>query len=96
MNRQAGKFPGLRTILHCTNDQYSVDTKTDSQMQDIIRSEFQAHTIIMIAHRLSSLLDFDRVAVLDRGQLMEFGEPTELLGNSSSHFAKLYNNAERT
>ncbi|ORY71658.1 multidrug resistance-related protein [Pseudomassariella vexata] len=68
----------------------SVDTQTDAKMQEIIRSEFRDHTILMIAHRLSSLLDFDRVAVLDGGRLVEFGRPAELLRDSESSFAKLY------
>lgn len=63
--------------------------KTDAQMQAIIRSEFKSHTIIMIAHRLDSLLDFDRVAVLDKGNLIEFGEPQALLKTGSA-FGKLY------
>ena len=59
-------------------------------MQEIIRDEFKAHTIIMIAHRLSSLLDFDLILVLDQGSLVETGHPTELLGNPASRFAKMY------
>ncbi|KAL2059858.1 hypothetical protein VTL71DRAFT_10013 [Oculimacula yallundae] len=68
----------------------SVDVKTDAQMQAIIRSEFKTHTIIMIAHRLDSLLDFDRVAVLNKGNLIEFGEPSVLLKTEGSAFGKLY------
>ncbi|KAJ3569671.1 hypothetical protein NPX13_g6005 [Xylaria arbuscula] len=68
----------------------SVDSKTDAQMQAIIRDEFREHTIIMIAHRLSSLRDFDHILVLDQGSLVETGHPDELLGNSSSRFAKMY------
>lgn len=44
----------------------------------------------MIAHRLDSLLDFDRVAVLDRGNLIEIGEPSVLLEKEGSAFGKLY------
>jgi ABC-type multidrug transport system fused ATPase/permease subunit len=68
----------------------SVDIKTDSQMQAIIRTEFKHHTIIMIAHRLHSLLGFDRVAVLDKGMLVEFGEPQALLEQEGSAFSRLY------
>ncbi|KAK0130214.1 hypothetical protein ONS96_014922 [Cadophora gregata f. sp. sojae] len=68
----------------------SVDVKTDAQMQAIIRSEFKTHTIIMIAHRLDSLLDFDRVAVLNKGNLVEFGGPSVLLEKEGSAFSKLY------
>lgn len=62
-------------------------------MQKIIREHFNHHTIIMIAHRMSSLLDFDRVAVLEGGRLVEFGAPSELLQDTSSHFARLNKNA---
>ncbi|KAI1128647.1 P-loop containing nucleoside triphosphate hydrolase protein [Nemania abortiva] len=68
----------------------SVDSKTDAQMQEIIRDEFKDHTIIMIAHRLSSLLDFDMILVLDQGVLVETGHPTDLLNNPASRFAKMY------
>ncbi|KAI1313225.1 P-loop containing nucleoside triphosphate hydrolase protein [Xylaria venustula] len=68
----------------------SVDVKTDAQMQEVIRNEFKHHTIIMIAHRLSSLLDFDNILVLDQGSLVETGHPTELLSDPSSRFAKMY------
>jgi ABC-type multidrug transport system fused ATPase/permease subunit len=60
-------------------------------MQRIIREQFPHHTIIMIAHRLSSLLDFDCVAVFDAGSVVEVGKPSELLKDKRSHFAKLAN-----
>lgn len=44
----------------------------------------------MIAHRLDSLLDFDRVAVLNKGNLIEFGDPSVLLKKEGSAFGKLY------
>lgn len=49
----------------------------------------------MIAHRLESLLDFDRVAVLDQGQLLEYGEPRELLADEGSAFASLFTSGRR-
>lgn len=44
----------------------------------------------MIAHRLHSLVDFDRVFVLDSGRLIEFGAPKDLLFNEGSAFKALY------
>jgi ABC-type multidrug transport system fused ATPase/permease subunit len=73
----------------------SVDGQTDAKMQEVIRSEFQGRTIIMIAHRLSTLLDFDRIVVLDRGELVEVAVPGELLGDESSAFSRLYRAAGR-
>ncbi|RGP73027.1 canalicular multispecific organic anion transporter 2 [Fusarium sporotrichioides] len=68
----------------------SVDTQTDARMQEVIRTEFSNCTIIMIAHRIDTLLDFDKVAVLDRGSLVEFGAPQELLVDAAGAFTKLY------
>ncbi|QGI63185.1 hypothetical protein CEK26_007138 [Fusarium fujikuroi] len=68
----------------------SVDTQTDARMQEVIRTEFSDCTIIMIAHRIDTLLDFDKVAVLDRGSLVEFGAPQELLKDEAGVFARLY------
>lgn len=44
----------------------------------------------MIAHRLDTLLDFDAIAVLDSGALVEFGSPKELLGDADGYFSRLY------
>lgn len=44
----------------------------------------------MIAHRIDTLLDFDKVAVLDAGSLVEFGSPQELLGDEAGAFTRLY------
>ncbi|KAI0201172.1 P-loop containing nucleoside triphosphate hydrolase protein [Astrocystis sublimbata] len=68
----------------------SVDSSTDTQMQAIIRDEFKDRTVIMIAHRLSTLLDFDLVLVLDQGSVVESGNPTELLRDPLSRFANMY------
>ncbi|UPK94751.1 hypothetical protein LCI18_005686 [Fusarium solani-melongenae] len=68
----------------------SVDTQTDARIQEVIRSEFSDCTIIMIAHRLDTLLDFDKVAVLDKGALVEFGAPMELLADEAGAFTRLY------
>ncbi|RSL69474.1 hypothetical protein CEP54_002250 [Fusarium duplospermum] len=64
--------------------------QTDARIQEVIRSEFSDCTIIMIAHRIDTLLDFDKVAVLDKGTLVEFGAPTELLADEDGAFTRLY------
>lgn len=61
-------------------------------MQRVIREKFSTHTIIAVAHKLDTILDFDKVAMLDGGQLIEFDDPYALL-NRESAFSKLYNNA---
>lgn len=68
----------------------SVDGKSDDLMQRIIREEFKDCTVIAVAHRLDTILDFDRIALLGEGKLRELGSPRELLETESA-FRELYN-----
>ncbi|OQD99550.1 hypothetical protein PENSOL_c006G04539 [Penicillium solitum] len=68
----------------------SIDLATDKVIQEVIRQEFEGATIISIAHRLDSILNFDRIAVLSDGQLVEFDNPQVLL-NRPTAFRDLYN-----
>ncbi|KAE8407397.1 multidrug resistance-associated protein [Aspergillus pseudonomiae] len=67
----------------------SLDSKTDARVQKVIRESFADCTVIMVAHRIHTLLDFDRVAVLDSGRIIETGHPRELLDKPDGAFAKL-------
>ena len=68
----------------------SVDTRSDELMQTVIRQEFSDCTIIAVAHRLNTIIDFDRIAVLGGGELLEFDTPQALLDRPSA-FRELYN-----
>ncbi|KAH8602264.1 P-loop containing nucleoside triphosphate hydrolase protein [Bisporella sp. PMI_857] len=68
----------------------SVDSRTEELMQHIIREKFSKHTIIYIAHKLDSILDYDKIALLDEGQIREFDSPHELLVQPTSAFYRLY------
>ncbi|KAK3945274.1 hypothetical protein QBC46DRAFT_277732 [Diplogelasinospora grovesii] len=59
----------------------AVDRGTDSAIQASLRKEFAAAgcTVLVIAHRLSTVADFDRLLVLDKGRVAEIGSPRELL-----------------
>jgi ABC-type multidrug transport system fused ATPase/permease subunit len=67
----------------------SVDAQTDALMQRILRTAFADRTIIAIAHRLDTVLDFDRVVVMDAGRIVEVGEPSRLMGTQGSLFGGL-------
>lgn len=71
----------------------SVDRKTDNLMQRIIREEFAHHTVIAIAHRLETILDFDKIVVLHKGELKECDSPKNLLARPSA-FRELYEMSE--
>lgn len=57
----------------------AVDVETDAMLQATLRSPlFANRTIITVAHRLNTILDSDRVVVLDKGEVAEFDTPSEL------------------
>jgi ABC-type multidrug transport system fused ATPase/permease subunit len=58
----------------------AVDKKTDTLIQRSIREEFANTTLLVVAHRLSTVMDFDRILVMKDGVAAEFGTPKELLG----------------
>ncbi|KAF3228981.1 hypothetical protein TWF191_002091 [Orbilia oligospora] len=60
-----------------------VDKDTDEMMQKVIREEMKDKTVIAIAHRLQTIMDFDRVAVMENGRVVEVGEPKALLKEDS-------------
>ncbi|KAJ6139125.1 hypothetical protein N7471_005611 [Penicillium samsonianum] len=74
----------------------SLDAETDAKVQKVIRQEFQNCTIIMVAHRVHTMLDFDRVVVLDSGRVIEEGHPSELLANKEGVFSSLHHLEQST
>lgn len=56
-----------------------MDMATDQFIQNIIKEKFADCTILTIAHRLNTIADYDKILVLDDGQLAEFAHPFELL-----------------
>ncbi|KAK2853332.1 hypothetical protein FQN49_005174 [Arthroderma sp. PD_2] len=77
------------TILILDEATSNVDNKTDEIMQRVIREKLSSRTIIAVAHKLDTILDFDRVALLDGGELLEYDDPYTLLSTDSS-FSRLY------
>ncbi|KXS96328.1 hypothetical protein AC578_9376 [Pseudocercospora eumusae] len=67
----------------------SVDLETSVAMQEIIDSEFKDFTVLSIMHRLDQVMKYDKVAVFDQGELVEFDEPGKLIAQDS-RFAELW------
>ncbi|CAF0928035.1 unnamed protein product [Brachionus calyciflorus] len=64
----------------------AIDHNTDDIIQQTIRSSFAECTMLTIAHRLNTILDSDRIMVLDKGRIVEFDTPKNLLVNKNSIF----------
>jgi len=61
----------------------NIDLETDNLIQLNLRENFQNHTILIIAHRLTTVIDADRILVMDEGQAIEFDHPFTLLADST-------------
>ncbi|XP_056607956.1 multidrug resistance-associated protein 1 isoform X1 [Triplophysa dalaica] len=57
----------------------AVDLETDNLIQSTIRTQFEDCTVLTIAHRLNTVMDYTRVLVLDKGQMAEFDSPSNLI-----------------
>lgn len=67
----------------------SIDRETDQKIQETIRTAFAHTTVLSIAHRLDTIIDFDRILVMDAGRVAEFDTPANLLRNPDGIFSKL-------
>ncbi|XP_072323664.1 ATP-binding cassette sub-family C member 9-like isoform X2 [Scyliorhinus torazame] len=66
----------------------SVDMETDAAFQTVIRTAFTNSTVLIIAHRISTIMDCERVLVMEKGQIVEDGDP-QILQQSNGLFSKL-------
>ncbi|KAF8698000.1 hypothetical protein HU200_035504 [Digitaria exilis] len=66
----------------------NVDNQTASLLQDTISAECKGITVLTIAHRISTVMKMDNILVLDRGELVEEGNPEILMNHKSSRFAR--------
>ncbi|OAD04591.1 hypothetical protein MUCCIDRAFT_139587 [Mucor lusitanicus CBS 277.49] len=71
----------------------SVDFETDKAIQKTITTEFKDSTILCIAHRLNTVIEYDRILVLDHGEILEFASPLDLLQDEDSAFYKMCRNS---
>ena len=71
----------------------SIDVNTENIIQKAINNLLKDSTILTIAHRIKTVLNSDRILVLDKGQVVEFDKPKFLLANKNSFFYEFYNNA---
>merc|ERR1712032_130009 len=64
----------------------SIDNETDATIQRMIRDNFDGATVLTIAHRLNTIMDSDRILVLDDGHVAELDTPEHLTAKESGHF----------
>ena len=81
-----GTFPFLLMFAQAKYPEAtsSVDAQTDADIQHTIRTYFNDATVLTIAHRISTIIDYDLIIVMDQGKIIEMGEPSTLLGREGA------------
>ena len=76
----------------------NVDFKTDRLIQEVIRHKFKDSTVLTIAHRLNTIMDYDKVLVLDGGRVVEFDNPDVLIrkGGLFAEMVKSHNQSVKS
>jgi len=67
----------------------NIDAHTDTMLQEAFKLQFSSCTLLVVAHRIKTVLDADQVVVLEDGAVVEKGSPGALLSDGASHFAGL-------
>lgn len=64
----------------------SIDSQTDSLIRHTVRMAFRHSTVLIIAHRMETVMDCDRVLIMKNGIISEFEKPSTLLSDPKSEF----------
>ena len=67
----------------------NVDYETDAIIQETVMTQFQDCTLMTIAHRIDTIINYDRIIVMDKGSVAENGTPAELIATPGSIFSGL-------
>lgn len=69
--------------------------RTDSLIQKTIRTKFKDCTVLTIAHRLNTVMDSDIIIVMEAGEVVEFGQPHELLQKPEGYLNKMVRETDK-
>lgn len=73
----------------------SIDLKSEERIQRTLINSFNDCTMIIIAHRLQTIMHCDRIMVLKNGKIIEFDSPKKLLAKPNGYFKKMYNKNQK-
>jgi ATP-binding cassette subfamily C (CFTR/MRP) protein 1 len=68
----------------------TANSEYPSKEMEICQREFANYTIVMVSHRLDMVIDFDKVLIMDKGSIIESGNPRELIEREGSSFKELW------
>lgn len=76
-------------ILFMDEATASIDSRTDALLQDTIRTAFSNCTLLTVAHRLNTVLSYDKILVVGNGKALEYDTPAKLVAKSDSVFSQM-------
>ena len=68
----------------------NIDMSTEEKIQKALQYVLNDSTVITVAHRIKTIIEYDKILVLDNGNIIEFDTPQNLLKNEKSLFFELY------
>ena len=86
------KYCKLFSFIYCFSQATaSIDMETDALIQRTLRASCiqNGTTLLTIAHRLNTIIDYDKVLVISYGKVVEFDSPANLLRDQHSHFSSM-------
>ena len=63
---------------------------TERMIQEAVNKDFAGNTIFIIEHRIQTFMDYDIICVLDKGKIMEWEPPQQMLNDPQSLFSDIY------
>jgi len=69
----------------------ALDTESEKIVQDALNKASKGRTVILIAHRLSTVINADKIAVVDNGQIIEIGKHDDLIKKKGAYFSLVNN-----
>jgi len=81
----------LGRVLVLDEAMSSVDQHTEELMTRTIRDVFHQHTVLAVAHQLNTVVDFDKIVVIEDGKVVEVGRPEDLMRKEEGKFRELWN-----
>jgi len=87
MARMVIRQPKLMLLDEATS---ALDPATQQQVQHTVERHFPNSTLLMIAHRLETIVNFDKVVVMEKGKIAEQGSPAELRDKEGGKFAEMW------
>jgi ATP-binding cassette subfamily C (CFTR/MRP) protein 1 len=91
VERRQEQFGDSKTVLLLDEVTANVDTDTEGKMMEVLNGElFRGMTVFAVAHRLQTVVEMDRVVVLEKGCIIECGVPAELMETEGSVFRAMF------